>query len=144
MRILIAEDNECFRLLLTVALHDHRVMIAKDGAEAVALAECHQPDVILMDVMMPEVDGFEALRQLKADEATADIPVILMSAGCVRQQDIERGLKLGAEDYWKKPFSVLGLGKVLEGYVAKKKARAVTRTSPTTSPNPYHKIERSV
>jgi len=123
MRILIAEDNEAFRLLLCIALHGHEVFVAQDGAEAIALAECYQPDVILMDVTMPEIDGYTALKHLKADEATAGIPVILMSAGRVGQVDIDIGLALGAEDYWKKPFSVLDLPKRLEGYVAKKKVR---------------------
>jgi CheY-like chemotaxis protein len=130
MRILIAEDNEPCRLLLCVALHGHEIFVAEDGAEAIAQAECKQPDVILMDVTMPEVDGFTALKELKSNEATTDIPVIMMSAACVRQQDIERALELGAVDYLRKPFPfpVTGLGKVLEGYVTKKKARAVART----------------
>jgi CheY-like chemotaxis protein len=126
MRILIADDNECLRLLLAVVLHGHDVIVAGDGAEAVELAERKRPDIILMDVMMPEMDGFEALRQLKANEATADIPVILMSAGCVRQQDVERGPGLGAEDYLKKPFpfDINDLPKKLEGYIARAKKKA--------------------
>jgi len=131
VKILIADDNEAMRLLLTVALHPYRVIIAEDGEEAIELAQSHQPDVILMDVMMPEIDGFEALRQLKEDETTAGIPVILMSAGYTKLQDIKRGMGLGAEDYWKKPFTVLGLGKILEGYVAKKKAQ--DRPGPPTT-----------
>jgi len=138
VRILIADDNECFRLLLTVALHGYRVMVAGDGAEAVELAQCHQPDIILMDVMMPEMDGFEALRQLKANEATAGIPVILMSAGYTKLQDIKRGMGLGAADYWKKPFSVLGLPKQLEGYVAKKKVRDGPGLTYNKNPNLHH------
>jgi len=146
MRVLIAEDNECLRELLAIALHGYEVIVAEDGEEAVGMAECYQPDIILMDMMMPRLDGFGALERLKADEATADIPVVLMSAGCVWSTDVERTLDLGAEDYLKKPFpfKIHDLPKVLEGYIAKKKVRAVTQTSPTTSPNPYHKIERSV
>lgn len=142
MRVLIADDNEALRLLLCVALYPHRGIPAKDGAEAIELAQRHQPDVVLMEVMMPEMDGFEALRRLKENEATASIPVVLMSAGMVRQRDVGRGMSLGAEAYWKKPFTMIGLGKVLEGLVAKK-SPGRDPDSPTTGPNLHHKIERS-
>jgi len=124
MKILIADDNEAVRQLLCVALHGHEVVVAEDGAEAIALAECRLPDIILMDVMMPEVDGFIALEALKAHENTADIPVVLMSAGCVRRYDVRRGLALGAIDYLKKPFGIVGLGKLLEGYIEKAKKKS--------------------
>lgn len=130
MRILIAEDNDCFRQLLCIPLHAHDVIVAGDGAEAVTKAVVYLPDIILMDVQMPEVDGFTALELLKADEDTADIPVVLMSAAYVRPHDVARGLNLGAVDYWKKPFDFDAneLPTKLEGYAAKKKVRESPRT----------------
>lgn len=124
MRILIAEADEDFRQMLCVVLHDHDVFVAKDGAEAVALTECRLPDIILMDAMMPEVDGFTALGHLAASEITAHIPVLLMSAGYVRWQRREDGLNLGAVDYLQKPFPLIGLPKLLEGYVEKAKKKS--------------------
>jgi len=126
MKILIVEDDVMTRGLLNVILKDHEVLEAKDGMEAIEMAGDYQPDIILMDVRMPKMDGFEALETLKANVSTASIPVALMSAACVRRADVKRGLEAGAALYIKKPFP-LGLAKTLENCVKKK---------PGTDPGP--------
>ncbi len=105
MKILIAEDNVEHRWLLSWVFQGDEIVEARDGEEAIAKAiECH-PDIVLMDVQLPKIDGFEALRWLKADESTARIPVVLMSA-IVQAGDIKRGTELGAVDFLQKPFEV--------------------------------------
>jgi diguanylate cyclase (GGDEF)-like protein len=103
--ILIADDTpENLELLGYLLGGDYKIFLAATGQEAVALALAHSPDLILMDVLMPGMDGFEACRQIKADVRTADIPVIFVTA---IDQDAEetRGLELGAIDFISKPFS---------------------------------------
>jgi len=130
VRVLLVEDDAQTRRLLNYVLHDrsgHEVFEAKNGLEAIEIAQCYQPDIILMDVAMEVMDGFEALERLKADERTAGIPVALMSAACVRRADAKRGLEAGAALYLKKPLDVLGLAKTLENCIKKK---------PGTDPGP--------
>ena len=110
MRILVVDDDEAIRQLLGTYFHvvhkdKHEVHIATDGVEGIMLAECHQPDIILLDIIMPGMDGFTVLERLKSAERTANIPVVLMSAACVREEDFERGFALGAAYYLPKPFN---------------------------------------
>ena len=118
---------------MTLALKGHEVIEAGDGAEAVQLAQCHQPDIVLMDVVMPKMDGFEALERLKASAATVHIPVIMISAAYVRPEDIQRSLELGASAHLKKPF---GIGELREE--VKKHAKKKPGGEPRLNPNPYH------
>jgi len=141
MKILIAEDQPDHRRLLVLAVRplvfgDDDIIEAETGAEAIELAQCHQPDIILMDVAMPEMDGFEALEKLKADGATVLIPVMLISA-LSRENDIERGLKLGAVDYMKKPFDIGKLREKIKVY-AKKKVRDGPGLTYNKNPNLHH------
>jgi diguanylate cyclase (GGDEF)-like protein len=103
--ILIVDDVPTNIQVLAEALRQqHRVKVATNGRDALAIARAEpQPDMILLDVMMPEMDGFEVCRQLKADPATRHIPVIFVTA----KDDVadeEHGLMLGAADYIAKPF----------------------------------------
>jgi diguanylate cyclase (GGDEF)-like protein len=103
--ILIVDDVPTNIQVLAEALRQqHRVKVATNGRDALAIARSQpKPDMILLDVMMPEMDGFEVCRQLKADPATRQIPVIFVTA----KDDVadeERGLMLGAVDYITKPF----------------------------------------
>jgi len=127
VRILIADDDHICRYLLCKIVENHfkEIYEARNGVDAVEQARDYQPDVILMDVQMPQMDGFTALERLKADEATALIPVVMISAGHVMPADIKRGFDLGARDYVKKPFNIFELPKMLERYAmeAKKKVR---------------------
>ncbi|MGC3998461.1 MAG: diguanylate cyclase [Anaeromyxobacter sp.] len=104
-RLLVADDEADARDVLAQVLHpDYEVVAAADGQEAVDLARAERPDVILLDLNMPRLDGFQALERLRADPATLDIPVIFVSA---RSDDAVkvRSLDLGAVDYLQKPFS---------------------------------------
>ncbi len=104
-RILVVDDVEAnVRLLeakLTIEYYD--VVTCTDGATALSLAEAEQPDIILLDVMMPGMDGFETCRRLKADPATRHIPVVLVTALDGRQDRI-KGLEAGADDFVTKPL----------------------------------------
>jgi CheY-like chemotaxis protein len=105
-RILIADDEPHIRKLVSFSLgnHGYEVVEATDGAEAVRLAGETCPDLILLDVMMPIMTGYDALRALKADGATSDIPVVMLSAKSQRSE-IEEGLACGAREYITKPFT---------------------------------------
>jgi len=104
-RILIADDNTDMRQYLTRLLADYYdVEAAADGKSAMAKVRKHLPDLVLSDVMMPEQDGFELLKNLHADERTRNIPVVLLSARAGEESRVE-GMQAGADDYLVKPFS---------------------------------------
>jgi len=104
-RILIADDNTDMRQYLTRLLADYYdVEAAADGRSAMAKVREHPPDLVLSDVMMPEQDGFELLKNLHADERTRNIPVVLLSARAGEESRVE-GMQAGADDYLVKPFS---------------------------------------
>ncbi len=102
--VLIVDDEKQNRSLLTALLQDdYRLVLAKNGVQALEKARAHEPDLILMDVLMPDMDGYEVLKRLKNDDLTRDIPVIFITA-MDAAGDEERGLDLGAVDYITKPF----------------------------------------
>lgn len=105
MRILIADDDPFLRELLVHKLSGagHQVHTAEDGGSALSQAREMTPDLVVLDAMMPILDGFEVLRRLRGDPATADIPVIMLTS-LRREEDIVGALKLGAADYLVKPF----------------------------------------
>jgi two-component system, cell cycle response regulator DivK len=106
-RILVVEDNEknmkLFRDVLNAT--GYRTLEATTGGEAVELATEQAPDLVLMDIQMPDVDGVEALRRLRADERTAAIPVLAVTAQAM-QGDRERFLAEGFDGYLSKPVNV--------------------------------------
>jgi CheY-like chemotaxis protein len=91
----------------------HEVSVASGGKEGLEKAEQEKPDLILLDVMMPEMDGYETCRRLKANPATAAIPVVFLSARA-QQSEIQKGRELGAIGYLVKPFDPLTLSSQLE------------------------------
>ncbi len=103
--ILLVDDNPTNLQLLFETLdgRGYKLLIAKDGKSALSIAGKAQPNLILLDIMMPEIDGYEVCRQLKANPATAEIPVIFLSA-LTETKDKVQGLDLGAVDYVTKPF----------------------------------------
>uniref|UniRef100_UPI001F55F51B GGDEF domain-containing protein n=1 Tax=Anaeromyxobacter oryzisoli TaxID=2925408 RepID=UPI001F55F51B len=104
-RLLVADDEPDAREALSLALEpDYEVLTAADGLEAVELARAERPDVVLLDLTMPRLDGLQALERLRADPATAEIPVIFVSAHGEDAVKV-RSLDLGAADYLQKPFS---------------------------------------
>lgn len=102
--ILIVEDIALNRDLLAQLLEtDHRLVFAEDGVTALELAAGERPDLILMDLSLPRLDGWEATRRLKADRALAHIPVIVLSAHAMRG-DEERARASGCDDFLTKPI----------------------------------------
>ena len=104
--ILAADDDEDILQLVAFRLgrSGYRVLQAHDGEEALALATEHVPDLAVLDVGMPKMDGFEVVRRLRAQEATKSIPVIMLTARA-QDTDVEEGFDAGANDYLRKPFS---------------------------------------
>ena len=102
--LLIVDDEKHNRLLLTELFEsEYKIIQAKNGVQALEKARQHQPDLILLDVLMPEMDGMAVLRELKREDATRRIPVIFVTA-LDSAEDEEKGLNLGAVDYISKPF----------------------------------------
>ena len=109
-RILIVDDNETNRDILVTRLskHGYETLQAADGEEALASAAQHQPDLILLDVEMPKLDGFEVCRRLKGDPAMPFVPIILCTARAA-SQDVVTGLDAGADEYLTKPIDQAAL-----------------------------------
>jgi CheY-like chemotaxis protein len=107
-KILIAEDDGDIRELVKFSLRSlggFEVVQATNGVEAVECARAEIPDLILMDVRMPKMTGYEACKELKEFDATKDIPVVFLSAKG-QESEIQQGLAAGAEEYILKPFAV--------------------------------------
>jgi DNA-binding response OmpR family regulator len=104
--VLVADDDEDILQLVSFRLQraGYTVVTAADGQQALAAAREHRPDLAVLDVMMPGLNGYEVTRQLRADPATQAIPVILLTAR-VQEADVSRGFEAGADDYLRKPFS---------------------------------------
>jgi two-component system, sensor histidine kinase and response regulator len=101
--ILIVDDQIENLQVLGNILKEYRKAVSTSGLEAISVAEKIQPDLIILDIMMPEVDGFEVCRRLKENELTRDIPVIFLTAR-IQTEDMVKGFQLGAVDYIIKPF----------------------------------------
>ena len=108
--ILVVEDNAhgAEMLLLLLDSEGYRVIHAADGEQALAKAKAEKPDLITLDVRMPKMDGFEVCRRLRADPATAQIPVLMVTA-MTAQEDLEQGIAAGADDFISKPVRKLEL-----------------------------------
>jgi DNA-binding response OmpR family regulator len=104
--ILVADDEEDLRELVAYRLtrSGYEVVAAVDGQEAFQLARERPPDLMVLDVMMPRLDGYELTRRLRAEESLRSIPVILLTARS-QDSDVSRGFEVGADDYLKKPFN---------------------------------------
>jgi len=104
--VLIADDDEDILALVRtiVERQGHEVMAARDGAEALALVVQRRPDLAVLDISMPELDGLEVLRRLRAESHTRDVPVVLLSARA-QEADVALGFGTGADAYVRKPFS---------------------------------------
>src|SRR3974377_2396001 len=110
-RILIVDDNEMNRDILVTGLgtQGYEFFQAADGEEALAAAAQHLPDLILLDVMMPKLDGMEVCRRLKADPQLPFMPIILVTAKAA-SSDVVAGLEAGADEDLTKPSDPKGLG----------------------------------
>jgi DNA-binding response OmpR family regulator len=104
--VLAADDDEDILELITFRLErsGYVVVQARDGEEAWDLARSQQPDLAVLDVMMPKLNGFELTRRLRAHEPTSRMPIILLTARA-QDVDVQQGFEAGADDYIRKPFS---------------------------------------
>lgn len=121
VRVLIVEDNRDNMTLLVDVLSglDFLVLQATDGETGVAMALREVPDIILMDLSLPKVDGWDATRRIKASPTTAHIPVIALTAHAMIG-DRERALAAGCDDYLTKPINLQVLASKLSDYVRQK------------------------
>ena len=123
--ILVVDDHETIRDLLgrNLRLQGHRILMASNGRAALTLINQHPVDLVLLDMMMPELNGIEVLEQIKANPATADIPVLILSADSDIDQ-ITSCIQLGAEDYLVKPFNSVFLKARVNSCLEKRRLRA--------------------
>ena len=119
-RILIAEDEPDIRELVAFTLRfaGHEVTTTANGEEALHQAAQIMPDIIIMDVRMPKMTGYDACRAMKADIALKDIPVMFLSAKG-QESEIQTGLDVGAEEYLLKPFAPTQLAERVKAILAK-------------------------
>ena len=120
-RILVVEDQEDLRGLLRdlFTRSGYVVIEATDGATGVASAKSDRPDIILMDIQMPIIDGYEATRRIKADPALARIPVVAVSSFAMKG-DEEKARAAGCDQYVTKPYSPMQLLRMVRGYLGDK------------------------
>ena len=122
-RVLLVEDNEMNRDMLSrrLARREYEVLVAVDGKEGVVMAVSEAPDLILMDMSLPVMDGWEATRQLKASPKTKAIPIIALTAHAM-SGDREKAMEAGCDDYDTKPIELPRLLAKMEALLGEKKA----------------------
>jgi CheY-like chemotaxis protein len=122
-KILIVEDNEMNRDMLARRLQrrGYEVLVAVDGEQGVAIAQQESPDLVLMDMSLPALDGWEATRRLKGDAATRAIPVVALTAHALSGER-EKALEAGCDDFDTKPIELTRLLEKIEGLLARRSA----------------------
>ncbi len=117
-RILVCDDDPVILRLLQVnlELEGYEVLLAHHGQKAVEMATEQHPDLVILDIMMPRMDGYQTCEKIKNQEETKDIPVVFLSAKA-QQSDIEKGMSFGVDDYLTKPFDPGDLIDVVERLV---------------------------
>jgi DNA-binding response OmpR family regulator len=120
-RVLVVDDDPVIQRLLKVnfEMEGYQVTVAGDGEEGLERARADRPDVVVLDIMMPKMDGLAVTRALKADPDTAPIPVLLLSAKA-QEADMRAGAATRADDYVTKPFDPLELLERVEALIAKR------------------------
>ena len=118
-KLLLVEDNEMNRDMLSRRLQrrGYEVLIAVDGEEGIKVAQSELPDLILMDMSLPLLDGWETTRLLKASPATSSIPVLALTAHAI-SGDRERALEVGCDDYDTKPVELTRLLEKIQGLIS--------------------------
>ncbi len=120
LSILVVEDSEDVRIYLSELLkYDYKILLAENGKKGLQIANENLPDLIISDIMMPEMDGIEFCRNIKTDWRTSYIPVILLTAKATSENKIE-GLETGADDYVTKPFSFRELSIRIKNLIAQR------------------------
>ncbi|HEY6839174.1 MAG TPA: response regulator [Geobacteraceae bacterium] len=119
-RILVVEDEESLLMLERILLSSkgYSVTGVMDGKAALEEIAANRPDLVILDIMLPEMDGFEVCKQIKADPQTSGIPVVMLTAK-KSNQDVTRGMQVGADAYITKPFKSAKVIEVIEGLLGK-------------------------
>ena len=119
-KILVVDDEPTIVRLMEfiLARQGHEMLVAVNGEEALEKIRAHAPDLVLLDIMMPRIDGYEVARAVRADPATASLPIIMLSAKA-QEEDIRRGVGIGVDEYITKPFSPEHLVHVVAGYLSR-------------------------
>ncbi len=119
-RILVVDDDRVIQQLLKVnlELEGYAIEVAEDGEEALDLFDEFRPNLVLLDIMMPKLDGWEVCRRLKQGVDTADVPIVLLSARA-QEADVQRGIELGVAAYVTKPFDPIQLLDLVADILAK-------------------------
>lgn len=117
-KVLLVEDEKNVILGVRTCLDavGYRVEIVEDGEEALAAVHREHPDLILLDLLLPKVDGFAVLKQLKGNPETKHIPIIVLTAKA-EEEDRQRAMDLGADTYMTKPFKPQAMWDLLKGYL---------------------------
>lgn len=117
-RVLVCDDDPVILRLLEVnlELEGYDVLSATNGVEAVGVAIAEDPDLVILDIMMPRMDGYEACERIKANDKTKDTPIVFLSAKA-QLADIDRGTVSGVSEYLTKPFDPSELAAVIERLV---------------------------
>jgi len=141
-KILLVEDNEMNRDMLSrrLAKRGYAVVMAVDGAEGVTMARSESPDLVLMDMGLPVMDGWTATRHIKADPSTAQIPVLALTAEAM-EGDREKCLSAGCNEYDTKPVDLERLIRKMEALLAGSKSNSSPSSSgPLSSASPSHEL----
>jgi adenylate cyclase len=127
-RVLVVDDDRVNRMLLTLSLEreGHRVSVAENGRAALGLLAENPPDVVLLDIVMPELDGVSVLERMKGDSALQHVPVIVISA-VDEVESVVRCIEMGAEDYLPKPFNPVLLRARINAALARKRLHELER-----------------
>ncbi|MBN2461131.1 MAG: response regulator [Candidatus Cloacimonetes bacterium] len=114
MKILVVDDDQNIRRLVSfnLSIEGHEILVARTGKEGIDMAVKNKPDLILMDIMMPEMNGYDACKWLKNDARTKDIPLFMLSAKG-QMTDLDEAFNVGADNYITKPFDVEKLHKTI-------------------------------
>ena len=121
-KILVVDDEPPIVRLMEfiLARHGHQMLTAVNGEQALEMVRAHDPDIILLDIMMPRIDGYEVARTLRADAKYARLPIIMLSAKA-QDEDIQRGIEVGVDEYITKPFNPEHLVHVVNDHMGRAK-----------------------
>lgn len=117
-RILVVDDEPTLVRLMEfiLAKQGHTMLVATNGEEGLTKARAEKPDLILLDIMMPRIDGYELARRIRADAEISATPIIMLSAKA-QEDDVKKGLEVGVNEYITKPFSPEHLVHVVNDYL---------------------------
>jgi len=117
-KILVVDDEPTIVRLMEfiLARQGHEMIVAVNGEEALEKIQSQHPDLLLLDIMMPRIDGYEVAQRLRADPATAALPIIMLSAKA-QDEDIRKGVEVGVDEYVTKPFTPDHLVQVVTKYL---------------------------